>query len=79
MNYLKKSQSIDDDDIKIIYCLIRYNDKTLKTKNYIYKYYQNKFKKAADKGNCRLRNYYDNEILQTLVFYENLENKYDEF
>ena len=75
MNYLKKSWSIDDNDIKKIYYPIRYNDKTLKTKNYIFKYYQNKFLKAAIKGNKKLINYYDNKILGPLIFYERVDKE----
>ena len=75
INYLKKSWSIDDNDIKKIHYPIKYNDKSLKTKNYIFKYYQNKFKKAANKGNDRLKNYYDNEILGPLIFYERVDKE----
>ena len=73
INYLKKSWSIDDNDIKKIHYPIKYNDKSLKTKNYIFKYYQNKFKKAVYKGSKKLRNYYDNEILGPLIFYERVD------
>jgi len=75
MKYLKKSWSIDDSNIKKIHYPIKYNDKTLKTKNYIYKYYQNKLKKAVYKGNNRLRNYYDNEILGPLIFYDRVDKE----
>ena len=34
---------------------------------------------AVHNNDTELRYYYDNKILRTLVFYENLQNKYDEF
>ena len=34
---------------------------------------------AVSNNDTELRDYYNNEILQPLVFYENLQNKYDEF
>ena len=34
---------------------------------------------AVHNNDTELRYYYDSEILCSLVFYENLQNKYDEF
>ena len=76
INYLKKSGSIEEEDILTIYCPCKHNDKTLKTKNYIFKYYTNKFKEAADKDNEKSRNYYDNEVLGHLLFYDRVDRDY---
>ena len=82
IKYLRKSWEINKEDIKKVpYFHHEYknNRKTRLTRNYIYKYYTRKLMKALYNNDIVLRNYYDNEILRTQVFYENLQNKYDEF
>ena len=80
--YLRKSWEINKEDIKKVpYFHHEYknNRKTRFTRNYIYKYYTRKLMEAVNNNDTELRDYYNNEILRTLVFYENLQNKYDEF
>ena len=55
------------------------NRKTRLTRNYIYKYYTGKLTKAFYNKDIELQNYYFKEILQPLVLYDNLQNKYDKF
>ena len=55
------------------------NRKTRLTRNYIYKYYTRKLTKAFLNKDIESENYYFKEILEKLVFYDNLKNKYDKF
>ena len=82
LKYLKKSWEIKKEDLKKIpyfHSYYKNNRKTRLTRNYIYKYYTNKILKAVNDDNITSRHYYDNEILGLLIYYDNLENKYDEF
>ena len=85
IQYYKISKRIEGDkkeDLKKIpyfHSYYKNNRKTRLTRNYIYKYYTNKFLKAVKDDNITSRHYYDNEILGPLIYYDNLENNYDEF
>ena len=82
IKYLKKSWEINKEDIKKVpYFHQEYknNRKTRLTRNYIYKYYTRKLTKAILNKDKESQDYFFKEILEKLVFYDNLKNKYDKF
>mgnify|MGYP006354033485 FL=1 len=81
IKYLRKSWEINKEDIKKVpYFHPEYinNRKTRLTRNYIYKYYTRKLTKAFLNKDKESENYYK-VILDNLVLYDNLKNKYDRF
>ena len=81
IKYLRKSWEINKEDIKKVpYFHREYknNRKTRLTRNYIYKYYTRKLTKAFLNKDIESEIYFK-VILEQLVFYDNLKNKYDKF